>query len=223
MECIERYDIITHTKSPAEERIGRRTTFQGRRCQLNKSVKRRERSNLIKNDDEENVGNAVAEIGFTAKLTCHQPIKSLFSICDDGTRASFVLPIFYRPALYPSYVASLIQSLPQSLIFLLDSSRFQLLLFRSSVVTRKAQRAQESPRFGPSTGGRPQSNEGRRKEEKETDGQRDSYLAGCHVADGTMRLDRLQLVQTPVQLFQRFHGQSCVGFIWKVKKRERGT
>ena len=111
MECIERYDIITHTKSPAEERIGRRTTFQGRRCQLNKSVKRRERSNLIKNDDEENVGNAAAEIGFTAKLTCHQPIKSLFSICDDGTRASFVLPIFYRPALYPSYVASLIQSL----------------------------------------------------------------------------------------------------------------
>ena len=41
----------------------------------------------------------------------HLPIKSLFSICDDGTRASLVLPIFYRPALYPSYVASLIQSL----------------------------------------------------------------------------------------------------------------
>ena len=41
-----------------------------------------------------------------------------------------------------------------------------------------------------------------------------SYLAGRHIADGSVRLDRFQLVQTPIQLLQRLHGQSRVRFIF---------
>lgn len=47
---------------------------------------------------------------------------------------------------------------------------------------------------------------------------RNSYLARGHVTDGTVCLDRLQLVQTPIQFFQGFHCQSGVCFIFRGKR-----
>ena len=45
-----------------------------------------------------------------------------------------------------------------------------------------------------------------------------SYLAGGHVADGTVGLDGFQLVQAPVEFLQCFHCQSGVRFICNTKR-----
>lgn len=50
-----------------------------------------------------------------------------------------------------------------------------------------------------------------------------SHLVGGHVADGAVRLDGFQLIQTPVQLLHGLHRQLLVGLVWIKTHRNRGT
>ena len=44
-----------------------------------------------------------------------------------------------------------------------------------------------------------------------------TYFTGCHFSNGPMSLHRFQLLQTPFQLFQRFHHQTIVHLLWKYR------